>query len=84
MRFATLLHTGSIVKGPIRVKFACETTAPEKTAFPQIRGITYYTLNPVTIYKMAKACGLLFLPWLCSGDHFHTILQQRIRKYHSE
>ena len=47
MRFATLLHTGSIVKGPIRVKFARETTAPEKTAFPQIRGITYYTLNPV-------------------------------------
>ena len=49
MRFATLLYTGPIVKGPIRVKFAREATAPEKTAFPQIRGITYYTLNPVIL-----------------------------------
>lgn len=51
MRFATLLHTGSIVKGPIRIKFARETTAPEKAAFPQIRDITYYTLNPVILLR---------------------------------
>ena len=62
MRFATLLHTGSIVKGRIRIKFARETTAPEKAAFPQIRGITYYTLNPVILLR--KNASWLFRKWL--------------------
>ena len=50
MRFATLLRTGSIVKGPITVKLARETNAPEKTTFPQIRGITYCKINPVILW----------------------------------
>ena len=50
-----------LVKGPIRVKFAHETTAPEITAFPQIRGITYYTLNPVIFVR--NNASWLFRKW---------------------
>lgn len=72
MRFATLLRTGSIVKGPITVKLARETNAPEKTTFPQIRGITYYKINPVILWGIMQADylenGKSVWPCFCPGS----------------
>ena len=72
MRFATLLRTGSKVKGPITVKLARETNAREKTTFPQIRGITYCKINPVILWGIMQADylenGKSVWPCFCPGS----------------